>query len=397
MESDISSPPLQPAAQAWVNAITAAVAKLRSPVTLSPSAEPLSSSSALPGSELLRRLLPAPGLRLGSAHPTARQALGPPLPEPSSFLHAGETLVLSGPVAKQGPFTLSLFKPRLLVLTQRRLLYFSANPSDKRGVMVLTPDAVAGVTHQGKRFEVSAYPLGEQQALLRRYYFEVDPGAEPTAQRWVEAIAKAVSELWSPADASASTSSAQKRSVAAPLVGSPGAVTPQKSNSNKRGGGDDGDELPFEAQLQAFISDLERFLGAAKPALDVLEADAHAMGAACEAVSVRFNCHDDDDSPTSTHKASVSGSQAAFVGLVRFANLLAKARFKWEADHGRGLAEVYTKTSHGADDDTDEDDEGPLIERLAHYIAIGVTFEQVAGCTPGTPAACVCCCHSCLC
>lgn len=394
-ESDVSSPP-QPGAQAWVDNITAAIAKLRTPVPLlSSSAE----SSSLPGSELLRRLWPAPAVLLRSAHPTARQAgrqeLCPPLPEPSSFLYAGEALVLSGPVTKQGPSKLSLFKPRLLVLTTRRLLYFSANPSDKRGVMVLTPDAVAGVTHQGKRFELSAYPLGEQKAL-RRYYFEVGLGAEPAAQKWVEAVAKAVKELWSPADDadSSGASNAQQRSAAAPLPGSPGAVAPQMATSRRgsddpcSAGGDERDELPFEEQLQAFISDLERFLGTAKPGQDMLEADAHAMGVVCEAVSARFNCHDDDDddgTPIAKGASVISGAQAAFAGLVKFANLLAKARFKWDADHGRGLAEVYSGVSHGADDDTDEeDDEDPLIERLAHYISIGVTFEQVGvvRCTP---------------
>ena len=132
--------------------------------------------------DVLLRHLPAVPLLRRAVKKSSGSDEAPPLPVPASFLYAGEFVVLHGAVAKQGPSMLSLFKPRRLVLTSRRLLYFSSKPTDKRGVIVLTPDAVAGVTHQGKRFELSAFPAGEP--TRRRYYFEcVDGAEEPSAQR----------------------------------------------------------------------------------------------------------------------------------------------------------------------------------------------------------------------
>jgi hypothetical protein len=402
----------QPNAQVWVDAITSAVNALNSPITQAPG----SSSPGQPR-KLFERLAPAPKVAIVSKHHPRDHC--PPLPTPSSFLFDGEKLVLHGPVTKQGPSKFSLFKPRLLVLTSRRVLYFSSNPKDKQGVIVLTPDAVAGVTHQGKRFELSAYPLGEQKTL-RRYYFEVEPSGlddEPTAQKWVTAIAKSVSELWSPPPAELSDgSSAVSGEASLPLLGSPGAVTPQMAIARRGSGeslsspnneGDNDDEVPFEEQLQVFINDFERFLKAAKPAQEQLESDTLAMATVCEAVSVQFNCQDSENTgdvdalksstvarvsrATFAEKAQggiratsapipISGPRVVFAGLVKFANLLSKARFKWEANHGIGLAEVYSEISGGGSDSEadDDDDEDPLIERLAHYISIGVTFEQVS-------------------
>lgn len=409
----------QPSAQKWVDAITAAINNLNTPVTLASAP-----SSPAGHNKFFERLSPAPKVAVVSKNHNAIRDQCPPLPKPSCFLYDGEKLVLHGPVTKQGPSKLSLFKPRLLVLTSRRILYFSSNPKDKQGVILLTPDAVAGVTHQGKRFELSAFPLGEK--TLRRYYFEVEIGGrddEPTAQGWVSAIAKSVNELWSPppADSNGESSSsvateAQPLGATPPLLGSPGAVTPQMAIA-RRGSGDvllsssvgnyedDDDEVPFEEQLQAFINDLERFLNAAKPAQEQLESDALAMVTVCEAISAQFNCQNDDNEigemkvsiaarvsrATVAEKSKVgiratsapmpiSGARVVFSGLVKFAKLLAKARFKWEANHGIGLAEVYSDMSKGESDseEDDEDDEDPLIERLAHYISIGVTFEQVS-------------------
>jgi len=102
---------------------------------------------------------------------------------PSTFLREGEAVVLSGPVLKKGPSVLSPFRPRLLVLTGRRLVYLaSVWEFDKTGVIVLSNESVAGVTHGGSRFELSAMQ-GEKQEGLRRYYFEVGTGFGPQLKR----------------------------------------------------------------------------------------------------------------------------------------------------------------------------------------------------------------------
>jgi len=137
----------EPSAQAWVDAITGAVAALAAGAgrPRRASAPPLKAASGAGG----------PGFSVASL--LAGNDTIPPLPPPVAFLSPSESVVLCGPVTKQGPSKLSMFKPRLLVLTNRRLHYLSSNPTDKKGRIVLTPDSVAGVTHRGLRFELSAY------------------------------------------------------------------------------------------------------------------------------------------------------------------------------------------------------------------------------------------------
>ena len=65
----------------------------------------------------------------------------PALPPPVTFLKAGEGLGLHGGVAKKGPSIMSPFRNRLLVLTGRRLLYFSQR-GGAPGVIWLTRDSV---------------------------------------------------------------------------------------------------------------------------------------------------------------------------------------------------------------------------------------------------------------
>lgn len=77
---------------------------------------------------------------------TSGQCLGneddvPALPPPVSFLKAGELVGLHGGVAKKGPSIMSPFRNRLLVLTGRRLLYFSQR-GGAPGVIWLTRDSV---------------------------------------------------------------------------------------------------------------------------------------------------------------------------------------------------------------------------------------------------------------
>ena len=88
-----------------------------------------------------------------------------------------------------------------------------------------------------------------------------------------------------------------------------------------------------------------------------------------------------------------------FRGLIRFSEVLARARRRWEADHGMGLAEIYAERAADLDSDdefelvlsrrgphgggfssTEEGamaPEDPLIERLKFYISIGVASEQL--------------------
>ena len=99
----------------------------------------------------------------------------PPLPPPETFLQAGEKVTLSGAVAKKGPSLLSPFRTRLLVLTGKRLVYFSSRPRDKTGVITLARGSVVGRTHGGRRFELTAHPGNTTLLGTRRYYFACRP------------------------------------------------------------------------------------------------------------------------------------------------------------------------------------------------------------------------------
>lgn len=314
----------------------------------------------------------------------------PPLPPLESFLKVLETHVLSGPVAKRGPSQLSPFRPRLLILTNRRLLYLSSNESDKKGRIVLTPDSVAGVTHRGKRFEVSAYP--ENGREMRRYFFEVTEETQPSAQMWSDAITKAINALWNPGGGSEAAAEGAPLSLGANAGGdgelNGAAVGVERSVTMKS-------NLSFEQHLGKFHEYLERFLSATQPAQAILEADKSLMLAACDGLTARFAAAADTRAAAGASAAetgsqstktnllsslSSSSSQSVLVGLCKFAGLLARARTKWEKDHGI----VRDGESGGLDDnedeeeEEDEDDGNPLIDRLAHYIKIGVTFEQVS-------------------